>query len=74
MAKASEAELPPSEYEYADKIYLGKHNYYKSNFYKDYSSLCTDLKQLYVCITRPKKRLIIYDEDPSKREIAMRYW
>jgi hypothetical protein len=27
-----------------------------------------------VCITRPKKRLIIYDEDPSTRETILKYW
>jgi hypothetical protein len=27
-----------------------------------------------VCITRPKKRLIIYDEDPSTRDIILKYW
>ncbi len=36
--------------------------------------MCTEIKQLYVCITRPKKRLIIYDEDTSAREILMKYW
>ena len=36
--------------------------------------MCTELKQLYVCITRPKKRLIIYDEDASAREILLKYW
>jgi hypothetical protein len=43
-------------------------------FYKDFSSLCTDLKQLYVCVTRPKKRLIIYDKNPARREVATNYW
>ena len=36
--------------------------------------MCTDLKQLYVCVTRPKKRLIIYDEDPDSRASIMKYW
>lgn len=62
------------EYEYADRIFLSQHTHHKTNFYKEYSGLCNDLKQLYVCITRPKKRLIIYDEDPSRRDIALRYW
>ena len=70
----TEQKLAGGEYEYADRIFLGHQGYHKTNFYKEYSSLCTDLKQLYVCITRPKKRLIIYDEDPSKREIALKYW
>jgi tRNA uridine 5-carbamoylmethylation protein Kti12 len=41
---------------------------------KEFSNLCTELKMLYVCITRPKKRLIIYDDDPSSREAIMKYW
>ena len=32
------------------------------------------MKQLYVCVTRPKKRLLIYDEDPSKRGAVLNYW
>lgn len=62
-------------YEYADRIYLQKSNFRQTNnFQKEYSALCTELKQLYVCITRPKKRLIIYDEDPSARDILLKYW
>ncbi|CAD8177655.1 unnamed protein product [Paramecium octaurelia] len=33
----------------------------------DYSSLCNELKMLYVCVTRAKKRVIIYDDDPQQR-------
>lgn len=33
------------------------------NIYRKYALLCVDLKYLYVAITRPKKRLIIYDSD-----------
>ncbi len=63
------------EYEFADRIYLQKSNLRQANsFQKEYSALCTELKQLYVCITRPKKRLIIYDEDSSTRDIILKYW
>lgn len=31
--------------------------------YKNHGLFCTELKHLYVCITRPKKRLIIFDSD-----------
>ncbi|CAD8100117.1 unnamed protein product [Paramecium sonneborni] len=33
----------------------------------EYSSLCNELKMLYVCITRAKKRVIIYDDEPAQR-------
>jgi len=61
-------------YDYADRISLDSRGLRTTNYQKEYSALCTDLKQLYVCITRPKKRLIIYDEDPSTRDIALNYW
>ena len=35
--------------------------------YRKFSQVCTELKLLYVAITRPKKLLLIYDEDPSVR-------
>lgn len=34
----------------------------------EYTGLCDELKALYVCITRAKKRLFIYDEDLRKRK------
>ena len=42
--------------------------------FSQYSLLCNELKQLYTAITRPKSRLIIFDEDPSKREIISSIW
>ena len=59
--------------EYEDAVFLN-HRINRENFLRDYGSLCTDLKQLYVCVTRPKQRLIIYDEDPSRREAVLNYW
>jgi len=41
---------------------------------KKYSLLCTELKQLYVAITRPKVRLIIYDDKPEAREKMQSFW
>ncbi|CAD8105849.1 unnamed protein product [Paramecium sonneborni] len=36
--------------------------------------LCQELKQLYVAITRPKKRLIIFDQSLEKRRIIQNIW
>ena len=36
--------------------------------------LCTELKYLYVAITRPKKRLFIYDEDMENRKPIESIW
>lgn len=40
----------------------------------DYAELCSDLKLLYTAITRPRKTLIIYDEDPACRKIIEKMW
>ncbi|CAD8158245.1 unnamed protein product [Paramecium octaurelia] len=37
-------------------------------------SLCQDLKQLYVAITRPKRKLIIFDQSNQKRLIMQSLW
>lgn len=39
-----------------------------------YSLLCSELKQLYVATTRPRKRLVIYDTDVEKRQHILNYW
>lgn len=39
-----------------------------------YSMLCSELKQLYVAITRPRNRLIIYDENTDLRWRIAKYW
>ena len=39
-----------------------------------YSMLCTELKHLYVAITRPKKRLLIFDSDLDRRAPMEAYW
>ena len=38
------------------------------------SLLCTELKNLYVAVTRPKKNLIIFDEDLTKRKSMQEFW
>jgi hypothetical protein len=40
----------------------------------DYAELCSDLKLLYTAITRPRKTLIIYDEDPACRKLIEKMW
>lgn len=39
-----------------------------------HGALCNELKQLYVSITRPRKRLIIYDDDIKTRQALVDYW
>ncbi|KAL4454343.1 hypothetical protein ABPG74_012300 [Tetrahymena malaccensis] len=36
--------------------------------------LCSELKQLYTAITRPKKRLIIFDSNTLNRKFVDEYW
>lgn len=42
--------------------------------YRKYSLLCVELKYLYVAITRPRKRLIIYDDKIKIRQPIQRVW
>ena len=37
-------------------------------------NLCTELKELYVACTRARKRLIMFDDDPSNRQSLARLW
>ena len=46
----------------------------RSEVLRSFSLLCNDLKHLYVSITRPKTRLLIYDQDPSSRKAITNYW
>lgn len=43
-------------------------------FLEKYSSLCNELKQLYVAITRPKRKLIIFDSNIENRSLIENYW
>lgn len=38
------------------------------------SMLCNEFKQLYVALTRPRNRIVIYDDNIEKREEIERYW
>ncbi|KAM3131736.1 hypothetical protein pb186bvf_016132 [Paramecium bursaria] len=42
--------------------------------FKEQNILCNELKQLYVAITRARKRLIIYDDNPTNREGIQNIW
>ncbi|CDW90518.1 lupus brain antigen [Stylonychia lemnae] len=46
----------------------------RGQVYRQYAQLCTELKFLYVAITRPKKVLIIYDSDNSLRKPLQDFW
>ena len=39
-----------------------------------FSALCTELKFLYVAITRPKNRLFIYDDNVQDRKPLENIW
>ncbi|KAM3130707.1 hypothetical protein pb186bvf_017215 [Paramecium bursaria] len=47
-----------------------KFNYQQNN----YGPLCLELKQLYVCLTRAKYRIIIFDEFTTKRQVIENIW
>lgn len=40
----------------------------------NFSEVCNELKQLYVGVTRPRKRLIIFDEDAGRRRRVEALW
>lgn len=40
----------------------------RQEVYRKFAKVCTELKLLYVAITRPKLLLIIYDQDPTVRK------
>jgi ATP-dependent exoDNAse (exonuclease V) beta subunit len=42
--------------------------------YRKFANLCTDLKLLYVAITRPKQMLVIYDDVQASRKPLQSYW
>eukprot|EP00347_Sterkiella_histriomuscorum_P003774 403362997 len=53
------------------KLYLTKE---RGMIYRQYAQLCAELKFLYVAITRPKKILIIYDDDNALRKPLQDFW
>ena len=42
--------------------------------YRKFSQVCTELKLLYVAVTRPRKLLVIYDDDASLRSPIQKHW
>ncbi len=58
--KRQEREEEGTEYESEQGITLKKQR--SEEVYKKFSMLCVEMKFLYVAITRPKRRLIIYDD------------
>jgi ATP-dependent exoDNAse (exonuclease V) beta subunit len=42
--------------------------------YRKFAQVCTELKLLYVAITRPKNFLLIYDDDTHSRKSIQDYW
>lgn len=46
----------------------------RQEIYWQFGLLCIELKHLYVCITRPKQRLLIYDEDSWNRTDITKFW
>jgi len=40
----------------------------RDEIYRKFSGLCIEMKFLYVAITRPKRRLIIYDDAADGRK------
>lgn len=42
--------------------------------YRKFAQVCTELKLLYVGITRPKNFLLIYDDETSVRKPIQEYW
>ncbi len=66
MKKLKESERGENvEYETEIALKLKKH---RDEVYRKFSMLCIEMKFLYVAITRPKRRLIIYDDIADGRK------
>ena len=61
------------ESEIEEYVYL-KATRQRDDILRNFSLLCNDLKHLYVSITRPKQRLLIYDEKPENINAIRDYW
>ncbi|CAD8065005.1 unnamed protein product [Paramecium primaurelia] len=55
------------------KRIITQNKYYDELTY-NYSALCNEIKQLYVAVTRPRQRLIIYDENQQARQQIQNIW
>jgi hypothetical protein len=65
-------ELDANKY-HLKKVSLAKRLYSIIDL-ESYGTLCNELKQLYVALTRPRNRIIIYDDNVEKREEIEKYW
>ena len=61
------------ESEIEDYVYL-QATRHRDDVLRNFSLLCNDLKHLYVSITRPKQRLLIYDENSDNIKAIRDYW
>ena len=87
LEELEEHERKENEEDDFDKLYgakekdgkvITKHVKLNNTFFSvdinQYSIVCNELKQLYTAITRPRNKLIIFDDNFEKREILTQYW
>ena len=46
----------------------------REDIYRNFGILCVELKHLYVAITRPKERLLIFDDNSKGRGAISDFW
>ncbi|CDW72543.1 lupus brain antigen [Stylonychia lemnae] len=73
MKKIKQNERNEKDQEYEDDLQLSVSRH-RDEVYRKFSMLCIELKFLYVAITRPKRRLIIYDDVADGRKPIQNYW
>ena len=56
------------------KVLLPKKYYSVYDHFENYGMLCNEFKQLYVALTRPRNRIVIYDDNVEKRVNVENYW
>jgi len=56
------------------KVGLQKRVYEVHDYFENYGMVCNEFKQLYVALTRPRNRIVIYDDDIVKRQPMEKYW
>ena len=56
------------------KVSLAKRVYEVYDYFENYGMVCNEFKQLYVALTRPRNRIVIYDDNIVKRQPMERYW
>lgn len=71
MKEIKKQERDNVEYEDDVELYVTKQ---RDEVYRKFSGLCIEMKFLYVAITRPKRRLIIYDDALDGRKPIQTYW